>query len=245
MINTTFNFYKMNIKEYWHDIDLRLEKLVNNGYVKLPSLSQFDLGYVASNISDEMGSFTFKELGSAHKKFLDDLAIDRYLTPKLLELAKTAFNFKGNSLDQYNIARKVEPGNSKEMYRAHFDSHLFTIVLPIKIPKSTKEGRSGGLIYFPKARKMPRNEISNFIGKTYYKRYASKKGLQNLPPRHQMKEDNFRDYQPLLFMGNTTLHTNHPVTLDCSSYRLTLLAHFFDPSPKYGVGGLLRFIRNR
>ena len=69
MINTTFNFYKMNIKEYWHDIDLRLEKLVNNGYVKLPSLSQFDLGYVASNISDEMGSFTFKELGSAHKKF--------------------------------------------------------------------------------------------------------------------------------------------------------------------------------
>ena len=31
----------------------------------------------------------------------------------------------------------------------------------------------------------------------------------------------------------------------CASYRLTLLAHFFDPSSKYGVGGLLRLIRNR
>ena len=61
----------------------------------------------------------------------------------------------------------------------------------------------------------------------------------------KLEEDNFRNYQPLLFMGNTTLHTNHPVTLDCSSYRLTLLAHFFDPSPKYGAGGLLRLIRNR
>ena len=26
--------------------------------------------------------------------------------------------------NQYHIARKVEPGNSKEMFRAHFDSHL-------------------------------------------------------------------------------------------------------------------------
>ena len=59
------------------------------------------------------------------------------------------------------------------------------------------------------------------------------------------KVDDFRDYQPLLFVGNTTLHTNYPVSSNCSSYRLTLLAHFFDPSPKYGVGGLLRLMRNR
>ena len=63
--------------------------------------------------------------------------------------------------------------------------------------------------------------------------------------KNQSKIDDFRDYQPLLFIGNTTLHTNYPVSNNCSSYRLTLLAHFFDPSPKYGVGGLLRLIRNR
>ena len=57
--------------------------------------------------------------------------------------------------------------------------------------------------------------------------------------------DSFEDYRPLLFIGNTTLHTNKQVTADCSSYRLTLLAHFFDPSPRYGIGNLLRKLRAR
>ena len=38
--------------------------------------------------------------------------------------------------------------------------------------------------------------------------------------------DSFEDYRPLLFISNTTTHTNKQVTADCSSYRLTLLAHF-------------------
>ena len=190
-----------------------------------------------------MGTSTFKELGLNHKNFLDELKFDKYLTPKLHKIAKEAFNYKGDLSNQYHIARKVEPGNSKEMFRAHFDSHLFTMVLPIKIPETTKEGTSGDLIYFPNARKVPSNEITNFIGKAYYKKYASKKGMEKFSSTKKI--DNFRDYQPLLFVGNTTLHTNYPVSLNCSSFRLTLLAHFFDPSPKYGVGGLLRLIRNR
>tara|TARA_B100001250_G_C19788620_1_gene785365 strand:+ start:443 stop:1150 length:708 start_codon:yes stop_codon:yes gene_type:complete len=235
----------MNIEHYWHDIDSRLEQLLEKGFVKLPSLSIFDLDFLANSISDEMGSLTFKELGSAHKNFLDSLSVDKYLNPKLIKIAKDVFNFKGDISNQYHVARKVEPGNSKEMFRAHFDSHLFTMVLPIKIPEITEEGTTGDLIYFPYARKAPSNEISNFIGKAYYKKYASKEGMEKFSSHSQKKVDNFRDYEPLLFIGNTTLHTNYPVSLGCSSYRLTLLAHFFDPSPKYGVGGLLRLIRNR
>ena len=235
----------MNIEHYWHDIDSRLEQLLEKGFVKLPSLSIFDLDFLANSISDEMGSLTFKELGSAHKNFLDSLSVDKYLNPKLIKIAKDVFNFKGDISNQYHVARKVEPGNSKEMFRAHFDSHLFTMVLPIKIPEITEEGTTGDLIYFPYARKAPSNEISNFIGKAYYKKYASKEGMEKFSSHCQKKVDNFRDYEPLLFIGNTTLHTNYPVSLGCSSYRLTLLAHFFDPSPKYGVGGLLRLIRNR
>ena len=235
----------MNIEHYWHDIDSRLEQLLEKGFVKLPSLSMFDLDFLANSISDEMGSLTFKELGSAHKNFLDSLSVDKYLNPKLIKIAKDVFNFKGDISNQYHVARKVEPGNSKEMFRAHFDSHLFTMVLPIKIPEITEEGTTGDLIYFPYARKAPSNEISNFIGKAYYKKYASKEGMEKFSSHSQKKVDNFRDYEPLLFIGNTTLHTNYPVSLGCSSYRLTLLAHFFDPSPKYGVGGLLRLIRNR
>jgi len=235
----------MNIKEYWKDIDSRLEKLIEVGYVKLPSLSEYDLDFLASDVSNEMGTLTFKELGSNHKKFLDELKFDKYLTPKLHKIAKEVFNYKGGLSNQYHIARKVEPGNSKEMYRAHFDSHLFTMVIPVKIPESVEENGSGELIYFPNVRKMPANEISNFIGKVFYKKYASKEGLDKFSNAHEKKEESFMDYQPLLFIGNTTLHTNHAVLSSCSSYRLTFLAHFFDPSPKYGVGSLLRLIRNR
>ena len=235
----------MNNIEYWKDIDSRLEKLIDTGYVKLPSLTDYDLDFLASDISNEMGTSTFKELGSSHKKFLDDFEVHKYLTPKLHKIAKEVFNFKGDLSNQYHVARKVEPGNSKEMFRAHFDSHIFTMVLPIKIPETSEEGSAGDLIYFPYARKAPSNEITNFIGKAYYKKYASKDGMEKFSSDKPKKIDNFRDYQPLLFIGNTTLHTNFPVSLGCSSYRLTLLAHFFDPSPKYGVGGLLRLIRNR
>jgi len=235
----------MNIQEYWHDIDSRLEQLLENGFVKLPSLREFDLDFVASDISDEMGSLTFKELGSHHKNFLQNLSIDKYLAPKLHNIAKDLFSYKGDLSNQYHIARKVEPGNSKEMFRAHFDSHLFTMVLPLKIPETAQDGTAGDLIYFPYARKVPTNEISNFIGKAYFKRFASKEGMEKFSSNHQKRIDNFKDYQPLLFVGNTTLHSNFPVSTGCSSYRLTLLAHFFDPSPKYGVGGLLRLLRNR
>ena len=235
----------MNNREYWEDIDSRLEKLIDTGYVKLPSLAEYDLDFLASDISNEMGASTFIELGSSHKKFLDDFEVHKYLTPKLHRIAREVFGFKGDLSNQYHVARKVEPGNSKEMFRAHFDSHIFTMVLPIKIPETSEEGASGELIYFPYARKVPSNEITNFIGKAYYKKYASKEGIEKFSINKPKKIDNFRDYQPLLFIGNTTLHTNFPVSAGCSSYRLTLLAHFFDPSPKYGVGSLLRFIRNR
>ena len=235
----------MNTKEYWNNIDNTLDQLLEHGFVKLPSLKNFGIDILANDISNEMGSLTFKELGSAHKKFLDSLELNNFLVPKLLDIAKNKFNYSGDVSNQYHVARKVEPGNSKEMFRAHFDSHLFTMVLPIKIPDVEEFGTAGELMYFPNARKTPKNEISNFIGKAYYKKYASKEGLEKFSLNSEQKIDNFRDYEPLLFIGNTTLHTNYPVSSNCKSYRLTLLAHFFDPSPKYGVGSLLRLIRNR
>jgi len=235
----------MNNREYWEDIDSRLEELLDTGYVKLPSLANFDLDFLASDISNEMGALTFKELGLSHKKFLDDFEVHKYLTPKLHKIAEEVFNFKGDLSNQYHVARKVEPGNSKEMFRAHFDSHIFTMVLPIKIPKSLNDSSVGDLIFFPNARSVPKNEIQNFIGKAYYKKYASKDGIDRLANKYEKMVDNFNSYEPILFVGNTTLHTNMPVSKNCSSYRLTCLAHFFDPSPKYGVGNILRFFRNR
>jgi hypothetical protein len=235
----------MDIDKYWSDIDQRLEKLLKDGFVKLPSLKIYDLEKVSKNISDEMGVSTFKELGSNHKNFLETLKVSRYLTPRLYDMAKEIFNFNGEISDQYHIARKVNPGNTKEMYRAHFDSHLFTMVIPIQIPTPTLDGTAGELIYYPNSRKMPKNEIINIIGKTNHKRYASKEGLEKFSKLHKKNIEKFIELEPIIFIGNTTLHTNRPVTEDCSSYRLTLLAHFFDNSPRFGIGSFLRLLRNR
>lgn len=235
----------MNIKEYWLDIDSRLEQLNEKGYVKLPSLNFCDLDNFSNKISSEMGSLTFKELCSAHKNFLELLQIEKYLSPKLYAIAKDKYKFTGDLHDQYHIARKVDPGNSKEQYRAHFDSHLFTMVLPIKIPNSLDNKTIGELIYFANIRNMPKNELTNFMGKVFFKKNSSKKGLEILAKKYNQKVDDFKNYQPLLFLGKTTLHTNLPVSYDCNSYRLTLLAHFFDDSPKYGIGKILRYLRNR
>lgn len=235
----------MGISDFWNDIDTKLEELVLNGAVKLPSLEMFELDDIASNISTDMNGGTFSELCASHKSFLELLNLEKNLTPKLFDIARNHMGYKGDISNQYHIARRVEPGNSKEMYRAHFDSHLFTLVLPIKIPTARNGETIGDLIYFPNARNSPRTEAINFFGKAYHKKYASKAGLEKFATNHQRSTDDFSDYQPLLFVGNTTLHTNKQVSSGCSSYRLTLLAHYFDPSPKYGVGALARWLRAR
>ena len=235
----------MNITNYWADIDERLEELVNHGFVKLPSLESFNLDDLANDINAEMSGNTFAELGAKHDQFLRQLCLDQFLVPKLYDIAKNIMGYSGDISDQYHIARRVQAGNEKEMYRAHFDSHLFTMVLPIRIPESRSGGTSGDLIYFPKVRKAPKSEMANLAQKIYHKRFASKVGLEKFSKSHKQLTDNFQDYKPLLFIGNTTLHTNKQVSAGCSTYRLTLLAHFFDPSPKYGVGGMLRLLRNR
>lgn len=231
--------------DYWCDLDSRLESLLKAGYVKLPSLDGFDLSMLAKNISADMGNSTFAELGKSHKAFLEELRVEEVLAPKLFDLARELFDYKGDMSSQYHIARRVEPGNSKEMFRAHFDSHLFTMVLPIKIPMSGQGDSAGELIFFPQARATPKSEITNAIGKAYFKRFASREGTEVFAKSHGQITEDFKDYCPLIFVGNTTLHTNRQVSQDCSSYRLTLLAHFFDPSPRYGIGGILRMLRNR
>lgn len=233
------------IKNYWNDLDSRLESLIKYGVVKLPSIKIFNLKKIADEISNEMGSSTFRELCNSHENFLHKLEINKYLSPKLLDLAKKMFNFNGDITNQYHIARKVHSENSSEMFRAHFDSHLFTLVLPLKIPLSSEEGKSGELIYFPNIRVVPKNEIINIIQKVYYKRYASKEGIDKLSSLKKKFTENFENYQPMLFFGKTTLHTNYPVLLGNNSFRLTLLAHFFDDTPKYGVGSFLRLLRKR
>ena len=92
---------------------------------------------------------------------------------------------------------------------------------------------------------MPKNEIMNIISKAMHKRYASEDGMKKFALLHTENIENFIKLEPIIFIGKTTLHTNLPVSKSCSSYRLTLLAHFFDNSPRYGIGNFLRLLRKR
>lgn len=235
------------MNNYFENIDEILEELMQKGYARLPSLKEYDLARVANNISEDMHGDTFKELSLSHENFLDFLGVREVLATKLLKIAHEKFEYEGSIQDQYHIARRVEPGNSKEFYRGHFDSHLFTLVLPIKIPeKSISNNPVGELIFFPFARKQPKFEIINILQKIWFRLlFSSRKGLKKLSKKTPMHIEIFDDYRPLLFLGNTFFHTNKPVDSNASSYRLTLLAHFFDPSPKYGIGNILRSLRSR
>ena len=136
------------MNNYLENIDEIIEELLANGYARLPSIKNFDLDNVAKNISEDMQGDTFKELSDSHENFLRDLDITGVLTSKLFKVATEKFNYKGRMNDQYHIARRVEPGNSKEFYRGHFDSHLFTIVLPIKIPDQSNDNKPIGELIF-------------------------------------------------------------------------------------------------
>ena len=131
------------------------------------------------------------------------------------------------------------------MFRAHYDSHLFTFVFPITIPKRVNNCDNGQLIFFPKNRPQPSNEFMNAYTKILHKKYASKEGVDGLCKRKEYIIDDFSSMEPILFLGNTTLHTNYPVGKDANSHRLTLLSHLFDPSPSFSIGSLMRKLRNR
>jgi len=236
----------IELKTYWNCLDESLDQLISNGYCFLPSIkNEIDTNMLSSQILDEISDKVYSSNLESHTSFCKEFGITDILAPKLYDLAKSNFNYKGPLSDQYHIARKVNPGLSSEAYRGHFDSHCFTLVMPVTIPSKTDESSLGELIFFPNIRKSPSNEVANFFGKLFYKKYASKNGFNLLSQKKDSVKADFQDYRPLLFIGNTTLHGNSPVAQIVDSYRLTLLSHFFDPSPSWGVGNILRKVRNR
>lgn len=239
MINTSINFEK-----YWDFLDDKFDDLLENGFIKLPSISSLDLEQVDQRISSEISQKTYTELTNEHKLFIEEILLEKFLVPKLFELAQKEFAYQGSISNQYHIARTVLSGDQK--YRAHFDSHIFTLVIPIRIPKpDAEDGTIGELVFFPNARKFPKNPLTDLIGKIWYKQYSSKSGMRRLSQKKNININSFLDYEPLLFIGNKVFHSNQPVSSDLDSHRLTLLAHFFDPFPNSGVGSFLRKIRNR
>jgi len=234
------------MNQYWSNLDQSLNDLVRDGFCYLPPIQDtVDLEGLAKRILDDVSENVYSSGIKSHIEFCNEFGITNILASKLYTLAKDNFNYKGSIDNQYHIARKVEPGLVSESYRGHFDSHLFTLVLPVQIPKKLSDESVGDLIFSPRSRNIPKNEFFNFIQKAYFKKYASKEGFNRLSKNKKVIQEDFSSYRPLLFIGLSTFHANLAVNQILDKDRITLLSHFFDPSPPWGVGAMLRKIRNR
>jgi len=231
---------------YWDNLDDNLQTLLRDGYCFLPPIKNvFPLDDIFTRCEREIGDRIYAENLEAHQNFVLESGISSVLSPALFALARASFGYEGSESNQYHVSRLVRPGDMSEGYRGHFDSHLFTLVMPIKIPDSKEGDMAGNLLFHPAIRREPKGEISNFAGKLNFKRYANKAGFDRLAHTEEQKIASFGDSRPLLFLGRQTFHGNMPVDVSFDTGRLTLLTHFFDPSPSWGIGSILRKIRAR
>ncbi len=224
----------------------QINSLVINGYTHLPqfAMTEKDRSRFREKVIQEnkSGYFSNYEL---HTDYLKKYKIIDKLNFQLIDIAKQEFNYWCNEVDIYKITRIVRRSNRTEQYRFHFDSHLFTLVTPVNIPKSNNDIENGALITFPNLRKEPISETKNVITKLYYKGCKSKKDYENLSKFKKVKLFNFSNYEPVLFLGRSSLHANSEFKSEDNSPRITTLTHFFDPSPSLSLGRIIRKLRNR
>lgn len=224
--------------------DRQEQDIIDNGYTKIPqikndSINQSEIDQLIKNRKKIYNSGT-----NFHKEYIEKNNINTDLKHDLNLLAKKYLKTNRNFQDTYEITRITKGSQKSESYLGHFDSHIFTLVTPIVIP-DTRYEESGQLIVFPKIRNEPRNEIRNILGKIYYKKYHDKNRFHKLMKLKEFIEFDFKDKSPVLFLGRVSLHGNRGFEKNMDEYRITLLTHFFDPSPKYGIGNILRKIRSR
>lgn len=232
-------------KSYKFDVDKICDSIFSKGFEYLPSIKALiDEHDILEHAMTEIKDRTYSTNNEAHLKLIELMGLGK-LFDKVYNRANKDLRIKIKEDDRYFVARKVNPGQSSEKYRAHFDSHLLTIVLPIKIPVGVEAniGR-GELKAIPNARKLPKFELINIVQKAYWKKYASEEGFVTLSRSREVLTEFFDDYRPLAFMGITTLHGNNYVSEKVGE-RLTFLCHLYDPSPRYGIGSMLRKLRGR
>ena len=151
---------------------------------------------------------------------------------------KDRVSAQGISWNQILVCRVVE-GGSKEKYRTHLDSHVYTIVVPLLMPEGDEKNR-GQLYVIPNYRKQPKSEISNFITKAMAGKYRGEGNYNKVAALPTYQEIEMKFGQFLVFNGMRSLHGNK--ANDAVAKRITLISHFADPFP-IGIGSFLRFAR--
>jgi hypothetical protein len=229
----------MSVKNFRNILDEALKQ----GYAFAPQLkfkpSLFELNELLSG-----NKRTHIQDSQLHLKYLKK--IDKFILPELIKKAQKNLRRNIKENDLYRITKIVKPYEISESDRAHFDSHLFTLITPINIPKSISKINRGQLVVFNKLRQEPTNEIFNFLEKLYYFIfYSSPHKLQKLSNTKKYVELDFYDMVPVIFLGRQCFHYSMPFESNDNESHILLITHFFDPSPFWSIGHINRYIRNR
>ena len=156
----------------------------------------------------------------------------------LENLLRSIYEQKFKKWNKIFVTRSVV-SLSNEKYRTHFDSHLYTIVIPIVLPSGQTEER-GQLYIIPNLRKQPNNDFSNLITKMSALRLRGANSYKKLSNVDKFREIDLKIGEALVFKGMTCLHGNK---FNASpGKRVTAITHFGDPFPN-GIGAKLRYVR--
>ena len=220
-----------------------LAECLNNGYSFAPCLKY---NFTKSEIKSLLNSakYSHNQNTNLHLYYLSK--IKPLLFPELIRCAEKATGKKITFVDFYAITKIAKLDQTSVSDRGHFDSHLFTLVTPVKIPKVKSKSNRGQLTVFNKIRKEPSNELSNFFTKMYfYLFYSSRENIYKLYKKFTPLEFDFHDMKPLLFLGRQNFHFSSPFKSRKGESHILLITHFLDPSPIWGIGRANRFFRKR
>lgn len=220
---------------------LNIEELKVKGFTYLNQLDESTLKEISRIISLSYNKSTYQGDFKSGEKIANllNLSIDN-----LEKIHEAVFNEKVRDKNFYSVLRVVKDGQTSEALRMHFDSHRFTIVIPIEIPDGNKKF-SGELVTFPKLRMEPKNAIMNILGKAYTKIFSINFFFNILCKFKKYEISDFKDHKPILFLGRETLHGNFLLKMKPFQTRITLLLHYFDPDGKKGIGEAMRKIRKK
>ena len=157
------------------------------------------------------------------KKFLNKFYS---ILHKLSTLGKlNNFNEKKIYKNLRVISRSKMHSNSFDF---HFDAHKYTILVPIKIPRSKNENQNGDLIIFPNLRNETTSLTKNIFYKIIFQSKIIKILLKFLTTKNLIKKIKIK-LKPgniYIFNGFKSLHGNEPV--GSGLIRATLLLHYYD-----------------
>ena len=220
-----------------------LDEVLKKGYAFAPQLKFKPTSLELNQLLSE-NKRTHIQDSDLHLKYFKK--IEELIIPKLLKKVPDYLKKNIKEGDVYRITKVVKPYEISESDRAHFDSHLFTLITPLNIPKSSSKINRGQLVVFNRLRQEPLNEIFNFFGKLYYFIfYSSPRNLQKLFNTKTYLEFDFYDMVPVIFLGRQCFHCSMPFETNKNESHVLLITHFFDPSPFWSIGNINRYIRKR